>query len=137
MDGAKWNREGFGLRRRSQHVATPVKDTARFNEEAGRVNLAGDYTFRLNFHATLRKDDPVKSSGYDHLISFNLTLGVGLLAEQEPGARNDVPLDLGLQPECARQFESTLQADTLVEKAHPLFRTRLFVAPSRPLPGQG
>ena len=89
-------------------MAAPVKDTTRFNQEAGRVNLAGDHTLGLNLDPTLCKDHPVKSSGNNHLIPFNLALDVSLLAQQEPGAGNDIPLDLGVELERARELESAL-----------------------------
>jgi hypothetical protein len=111
-------------------VAAPVKDTAWFNEEAGRVNLAGDYTLSLNLDPTLCKDYPVKSSRNDHLIPFNLALDASLPAQQQPGTGNDVPLDLGVQPERARDLEGALSADALIEEADPLLRIRWVVVRS-------
>ena len=47
LGGSNGNRQRLCGFRSSQHVALPVKNPARFDDQAGRVNFAGDGSFRL------------------------------------------------------------------------------------------
>ena len=67
--------------RRTQHVAAAIKNSARIYDHAWGMDLAGDYAFGLNLHASLGKNDAVKAASDDHVIPFNLSFDLGALSE--------------------------------------------------------
>ena len=47
------------------------------------MNLARNYTLRLDLYSTFREDHPVKAACDDHSISFDLPFYLGILAQHD------------------------------------------------------
>ena len=114
IDRADGNSDRLGSLSRRKHVASAVEDAAGLDDQAGRVNLAGDNTFRLDLDTALRKNDPIEPAGDDDVVPLNLALDAGGLAQDKALLRNNVTLDLTIQAEGTGKLESALQLYTLV-----------------------
>src|SRR6478672_11860956 len=89
---ANRNGDTGGIIRRSQHVATSIKNSAGIDDQAWRVNFSGDYTFGLDFDAPLGKNHAVVTAGNDHAIALDLTFDFRVLAENQSLLGDDVAL---------------------------------------------
>ena len=100
-------------------MATAVEDSARFDDQARRVDFAGDDAFGFNFHAPFGENHSVKPSGDDYLIPFDLAFDFGAFAENESLIAENVAFDLRLKPERARKFQRAFKAHGSVKESGP------------------
>jgi len=58
-------------------VATSIKNSTGLNHQAGRVNLAGNDSLRLDLYPSFGKYDTIKFPRNDHVIAFDLAFNGG------------------------------------------------------------
>jgi hypothetical protein len=109
-------------------VAATVEDSSRFNNQAGGVNLARNYSMSLNLDPPLGEYYTVKSAGNYDLIALDLPLDLGPLAQNQRLTAEDVSLDLSLDPERAGELQSPLKAHCPVKEAGPLALRVLYAS---------
>src|SRR6266849_10486043 len=114
IDRADWNSNRLGGLCRRQHVAPAVEDSARLDDQAGRVNLAGDNALGLDLDTALRENDPIEPAGDHDVVALNLSLDAGGLAQDKALFRNNVTLHLTIQTEGAGELEGALELYALV-----------------------
>lgn len=100
-------------------MAAAVEDSSRLDDQAWRVDFAGDDAFGLNFHAALGEDYAVKSPGDDHLIAFDLAFDLGAFAENQSLIAENIAFDLGFDPERAGKLQSAFKADGPIKETGP------------------
>jgi len=64
-------------------VAASIKNSTGIDHHARGMNLARNYTLRLDLYSTFREDHPVKAACDDHSISFDLPFYLGILAQHD------------------------------------------------------
>jgi len=101
-------------------MATAVENGARFHDEAGRVDFAGDDGFGLDFDFARGFYRAVEVAADNDVVAFNLAFDFGVLAEDQGLVRNQRPLHCGIDAKGAGAFQSAIELDALVEKASPL-----------------
>ncbi len=126
--GGRTDGNGYGFRGLGggEHVAAAVENRARFHDEAGCVDFAGDDGFGLNFHFAGGFDRAVEVAADNHVVAFNLTFDFGMLAKDQSFMGNERSLRRGINAKSAGTFQTAFELDALVEKASPLPRIMSF-----------
>ena len=100
-------------------MAAAVEYAARLNDQARRVDFAGDDALGLNFNAAFGENHSVEASGDDYLITFNLTFDLGAFAENQRLVAEDVALDLGFDTQRAGKLQRALKTDRPIKETGP------------------
>src|SRR5580658_3996429 len=103
-----------------EHVAAPVEDGARFHDEAGRMDFAGDDGFGLNFDFAGGLYGAVEMAADNYVVAFNLAFDFGMLAEDQGFVGNQRAFHHRINAKGAGTFQTALELDALVQKAGPL-----------------
>lgn len=101
-------------------MAAAVENAARFDDQAWRMNFAGDNTFGLNFDPAFCKDDAIKPASDDDLIPFNLAFDLGPFTQNQRLIAEDVSFHLRFNAKRAGKLQSAFKADGPVQKSGPL-----------------
>src|SRR6266852_3617541 len=136
IDRADGNSDRLGGLCRRKHVAPAVEDAAGLDDQAGRVNLAGDNALGLDLDTALRENDPIEPAGDDDVVALNLALDSGGLTQDKALLRDNVTLHLAIQAEGAGELEGALQLYPLVQEADPVVAGALL-RPARRSPAHG
>ena len=105
-------------------MALAVKDAARLDHQAGRVNLAGHHALGHNLDPTLGENHAIEMAGNCDVISLDLTFYARAFAQNQAVVREDVAFYGSVQAERSGQLERAFQVNTLIEKARPVARAR-------------
>jgi hypothetical protein len=105
-------------------VAAAVENSAGFDNQAWRMDFAGDDAFGLNFDAAFGENYSVEAAGDNYLIAFDLAFHFGTFAEDEGLIAEDVAFDLSFDAQRARKFQGAFKAHGPIEEAGP-FTLRL------------
>lgn len=109
-------------------MAAAVENSAGFDNQARRMDFAGDDALGLNFNAALGENHSIEAAGDDYLIAFDLAFHFGTFAENEGLIAEDIAFDLSFDAQRARKFERAFKADGPIEESRP-FTLRFRHAP--------
>ena len=80
-------------------MAAAVENSAGFDNQAWRMDFAGDDAFGLNFDAAFGENYSIEAAGDNYLIAFDLAFDFGALTEHERLIAEDIAFDLGFDAE--------------------------------------
>ena len=80
-------------------MASAIKDAARIDDHAWRVNFSRHNTLGLDLHSPLCENHSVKAAGDYHAIAFDLTFDFCALAKNYSLFRDDVSLYVAVDAE--------------------------------------
>ncbi len=126
--GGRTDGNGYGFRGLGggKHVAAAVENRARFHDQAGCMDLASDDGFGLNFHFAGGFDGAVEVAADDHVVAFNLTFDLGMLAKDQSFVGNERSLHRRVNAKGAGTFQTAFELDALVQEPGPLTRIMSF-----------
>src|SRR5580704_9593580 len=114
-------------------MAPSIEYPSRVNYHARRMHFSGHHSLGLNLHPALCENHAVESARDYHALPFDLPLDFCVLAEDYRLLRNDISLDMPVDPERPRQRQGAFQRHTLVNEPGPFFASPVFRS-TRPLP---
>jgi len=80
LGGADGNRYRFCCFRGHNDVALAVKDSARLDYQAMRMNFTRGDSFGVNLHFSLCEDHAIETAGDHYVVALDLPLYAGFLA---------------------------------------------------------
>src|SRR5208282_1855252 len=119
--------------RRRQHMATPVKNSARVDHHTRRMYLPGHHSLRLNLHAPLGEDYPIEPPRDHHPVPFYLAFNLGVLSKHDRLLRNNIAFHMPVNPKRSGECQRAFQRYSLVDEPGPFF-ARAILRRARPLP---
>src|SRR5580704_17452230 len=102
-------------------MASTVKDPARVNYHARRMDFTGHDAFCLNLDPALRENHSVKAPRDDHAVSFDLSFHFCAFPEDHGLFGDDVAAHIAVNTKRAGELQCAFEGHTLVNKAGPLF----------------
>jgi len=102
-------------------VASPIKNAARVNHQARRMNFSRHNALSLNLDAAFSENHAVVAACNYNAVAFNLTFDLGILAKDQSLFGNDVSFHVSINAKRARHGQRAFHRDALVDKTSPLF----------------
>ena len=101
-------------------MAAAVENSAWFDNQARRMDFAGDDALGLNFHAAFGENYSIEAAGDNYLIAFDLTFDFCAFAKNESLVAEDVAFYLSFDAKRAGKFQRAFKANGPIQKAGPL-----------------
>src|SRR5262245_25002003 len=102
-------------------MAAAIENPARIDDQAWRMDFAGDHPLGLNLHAALRENHAVVTPRDDHTIAFDLPFNLGVLTKDQCLLRNNITLDVTVDTERSGELQGPFEGYALIDKSCPLF----------------
>jgi hypothetical protein len=104
---------------RGNDVALAFKHRSRFHDYTGRIDIPGYDAGWLDLNSSCCPERAVESTGYDDLITDNLTFDGGLFSKDQRLLRDEGALHFGINAEGSLGFQSSVNLYSLLKKASP------------------